>query len=107
MPSVVARHVPAEAGALRPSRAATPATAANTVPRRQVLEPVTRRGRLVIAPTAEDLELETASGRYELLGPYGTDAREGDEVEVTGLPDPTTRHPQMLPAILIQHMRRL
>lgn len=73
----------------------------------RVLESVTRRGRLVLAPTAEDLEFETTDGRFELLGPYGTEAHEGDEVEITGLPDPTARHPHTLPALLIQQMRRI
>jgi hypothetical protein len=72
------------------------------------LKPVTRRGRLVLAHhDSELLELETAHGRVELLGPYGTEAHEGDEVEITGLPDPTSRHPNMQPALLIQQMRRL
>lgn len=53
------------------------------------------------------LELETANSRFELLGPYGTEAHEGDEVEVVGLPDPTTRNGERLPALLIQRMRRL
>jgi hypothetical protein len=68
---------------------------------------VTRRGRLVLAPTADQLELETANGRFELLGPYGTEAHEGDEVEVVGLPDPSARSPHAIPALLIQQMRRL
>ncbi len=72
------------------------------------LKPVTRRGRLVLARyDADVLELETAHGRVELLGPYGTEAHEGDEVEVVGLPDPTTRNPDAPPALLIQRMRRL
>jgi hypothetical protein len=72
------------------------------------LRPVTRRGRLVLAHYDSDLlELETAHGRVELLGPYGTEAHEGDEVEIVGLPDPTSRHPNMQPALLIQQMRRL
>lgn len=72
------------------------------------LRPVTRRGRLVLAHHDSDLlELETAHGRVELLGPYGTEAHEGDEVEIVGLPDPTSRHPNMQPALLIQQMRRL
>jgi hypothetical protein len=72
------------------------------------LKSVTRRGRLVLAHHDSDLlELETAHGRVELLGPYGTEAHEGDEVEIVGLPDPTSRHPNMLPALLIQQMRRL
>jgi hypothetical protein len=75
--------------------------------RRPALQSVTRRGRLVLAPTADQLELETANGRFELLGPYGTEAHEGDEVEVVGLPDPSARTPHMLPALLIQQMRRL
>lgn len=53
------------------------------------------------------LELETAHGRFELLGPYGTEAHEGDEVEVVGLPDPTTRLGGGTAALLIQRMRRL
>lgn len=72
------------------------------------LKPVTRRGRLVLARyDADVLELETAHGRVELLGPYGTEAHEGDEVEIVGLPDPTSKHPTELPALLIQQMRRL
>jgi hypothetical protein len=72
------------------------------------LKPVTRRGRLVLARhDAELLELETAHGRVELLGPYGTEAHEGDEVEIIGLPDPTSRHPSAPPAVLIQQMRRM
>ncbi|HEX6338064.1 MAG TPA: hypothetical protein VFZ85_13975 [Jiangellaceae bacterium] len=72
------------------------------------LKPVTRRGRLVLAHHDSDLlELETAHGRVELLGPYGTEAHEGDEVEIVGLPDPTARHPNTQPALLIQQMRRL
>lgn len=72
------------------------------------LKPVTRRGRLVLAMyDAELLELETAHGRVELLGPYGTEAHEGDEVEIVGLPDPTARHADARPALLIQQMRRL
>jgi hypothetical protein len=72
------------------------------------LKPVTRRGRLVLARYDSDLlELETAHGRVELLGPYGTEAHEGDEVEIVGLPDPTSKHPQAQPALLIQQMRRL
>lgn len=106
-PGVLDQNLPAGPNVLRQSLAATPAKAADAVPRKQVLQPVTRRGRLVLAPTSEDLELETANGRFELLGPYGTEAHEGDEVEVTGLPDPTARHPHTLPAILIQQMRRI
>ena len=110
-PGVLGPYVAAEPGVLGQSLAATapkaPRAPRDSVPREPVLEPVTRRGRLVLAPTAEDLELETANGRFELLGPYGTEAHEGDEVEVTGLPDPTARHPQTLPAILIQQMRRI
>ncbi|HEX6235321.1 MAG TPA: hypothetical protein VFZ63_19485 [Jiangellaceae bacterium] len=72
------------------------------------LKPVTRRGRLVLAHYDADLlELETAHGRIELLGPFGTEAHEGDEVEIIGLPDPTSRHPSSPPALLIQQMRRL
>ncbi len=72
------------------------------------LKPVTRRGRLALAPyDADQLELETAHGRIELLGPYGTEAHEGDEVEVIGLPDPTSQHGNALPALLILQMRRL
>lgn len=72
------------------------------------LKPVTRRGRLVLARyDADQLELETAHGRVELLGPYGTEAHEGDEVEVIGLPDPSSRRPNVRPAILIQQLRRL
>lgn len=105
-PSALGQHGAAGPGALRQSLAAAP-KAKTAVPHKQVLEPVTRRGRLVLAPTAVDLELETTNGRFELLGPYGTEAHEGDEVEVTGLPDPTARHPNTLPAILIQQMRRI
>lgn len=86
----------------RQSSEVTPLTAP-----RPTLQPVTRRGRLVLAPTADLLELETANGRFELLGPYGTEAHEGDEVEVTGLPDPTSRSPHVAPAILVRQMRRL
>lgn len=104
----VLEHKPAGGpGVLGQSLATTPSKTTGTVPRKRVLEPVTRRGRLVLAPTAEDLELETANGRFELLGPYGTEAHEGDEVEVTGLPDPTARHPHTLPAMLVQQMRRI
>jgi hypothetical protein len=72
------------------------------------LAPVTRRGRLVLSRYDSDqLELETAHGRVELLGPYGTEAHEGDEVEVVGLPDPTSRRSNARPALLIQRMRRL
>lgn len=72
------------------------------------LQPVSRRGRLVLADYYSDrLELETAHGRIELLGPFVTEAYEGDEVEVIGLPDPTSRGGNGLPALLIQHMRRL
>lgn len=107
-PGVLGHNVATGPGVLGQSLAATPPKVAReAAPREPVLEPVTRRGRLVLAPTAEDLELETANGRFELLGPYGTEAHEGDEVEVTGLPDPTARHPQTLPAILIQQMRRI
>jgi len=87
--------------------AAAPSLEREVVPPSKVLESVTRRGTLVLAPTAEDLELETTNGRYELLGPYGTEAHEGDEVEITGLPDPTAQRPHTLPAILIQQMRRI
>jgi hypothetical protein len=70
-------------------------------------QPVTRRGRLVLADyDADQLELETAHGRIELLGPFGTAAYEGDEIEVVGLPDPTARR-NGHPALLIQTMRRL
>lgn len=69
---------------------------------------VTRRGRLVLARHDSDLlELETSHGRLELLGPHGTEAHDGDEVEIVGLPDPTLKHPNALPALLIQQMRRL
>ena len=72
------------------------------------LTSVTRRGRLVLARYDSDqLELETAHGRVELLGPYGTEAHEGDEVEVVGLPDPTSRRGNGQLALLIQQMRRL
>lgn len=71
-------------------------------------KPVTRRGRLVLSWSNTDLlELETAHGRFELLGPYGTEAHEGDEVEVVGLPDPTRRNRNGTSALLIQRMRRL
>lgn len=56
---------------------------------------------------SDRLELETANGRVELLGPYGTEAYEGDEVEIVGLPDPTSRRGNTQPALLIQQMRRL
>lgn len=93
----------------------TTVTAIARVPRQEQptdeaarLKPVTRRGRLVLAHHDSDLlELETAHGRVELLGPYGTEAHEGDEVEIVGLPDPTARHPNTQPALLIQQMRRL
>lgn len=92
---------------LNDSIAAARRKAAQTSPAKQVLEPVTHRGRLVLATTGVDLELETEDGRFELLGMYETEACEGDEVEVTGLPDPTLRHPQTLPAILIRQLRRI
>lgn len=107
VPGVLGHNHPGGPGVLGQSLAAAPPKTADVPAYKQVLEPVTRRGRLVLAPTAEDLELETANGRFELLGPYGTEAHEGDEVEVTGLPDPTARHPQTLPAILIQQMHRI
>lgn len=69
---------------------------------------VTRRGRLVLAHYDPDqLELETVNGRVELLGPHGTEVHEGDEVEVVGLPDPTSRRSEGLPALLILQLRRL
>lgn len=105
-PGVVGQNTTATPGVLQQSLAATPPTT-RPAPPKQVLEPVTRRGQLVLAPTAEELELETVNGRFELLGPFGTQAHEGDEVEVTGLPDPTARHPQTLPAILVQQIRRI
>lgn len=72
------------------------------------LQPITRRGRLVLADYDVDLlELETEDGRIELLGPFGTEAHEGDEVEVVGLPDPTVRRNNGHLALLIQQMRRI
>jgi hypothetical protein len=72
------------------------------------LQPVIRRGRLVLAHyDVDQLELETAHGRIELLGPFGTEAYEGDEVEVVGLPDPTARRTNGHLVLLVQQMRRL
>lgn len=89
-------------------------TSIHRVPRQEqraetaALKPVTRRGRLVLGRyDSEQLELETAHGRVELLGPYGTEAFEGDEVEIVGLPDPTTQHGDTQPALLIQEMHHL
>ncbi len=72
-----------------------------------LLKPVTRRGRLVSAVQAGGLDLQTESGRFELLGPYGLDAREGDEVEIVGVPAPWSRSSQSAPALLIRQMHRL
>jgi hypothetical protein len=71
-----------------------------------MLEPVTRRGRLVPAQQAGMLDLQTEDGRFELLGPLGLDSppREGEEVEVIGVPAPFSRS---LPALLIRQVRRL
>jgi hypothetical protein len=70
-----------------------------------LLRPVTRRGRLVTAPQAGGLDLQTEHGRFELLGPFGIDhPHEGDEVEVVGVPAPFSRS---APALLIRQMRRL
>lgn len=74
--------------------------------RNGAIKPVTRRGRLVLAPYDDTLELQTRDGRFELLGPYGTEAHEGDRVEVVGLPDPTN-YRNACPALLIQQMRRI
>jgi hypothetical protein len=70
------------------------------------LEPVTRRGRLVPAQQAGMLDLQTEDGRFELLGPFGLGdpPREGEEVEVIGVPAPFSRS---LPALLIRQVRRL
>ena len=72
-----------------------------------LLQPVTRRGRLVSAVQAGGLDLQTENGRFELLGPYGLDAREGDEVEIVGVPAPWSRSSHSAPALLIRQMRRL
>ena len=71
-----------------------------------MLEPVTRRGRLVPAQQAGMLDLQTEDGRLELLGPFGLDdpPREGEEVEVIGVPAPFSRS---LPALLIRQARLL
>lgn len=73
------------------------------------LEPVTRQGRLVTAPQAGGLDLQTENGRLELLGPFGLDdpPHEGDEVEVVGVPAPWSRSRHAAPALLIRQMRRL
>lgn len=90
------------------TRVAGAAVPERSGPEHTGLQPVSRRGRLVLADYYSDrLELETAHGRIELLGPFVTEAYEGDEVEVIGLPDPTSRGGNGLPALLIQHMRRL
>ncbi|MGH8825442.1 MAG: hypothetical protein ACRDVN_13340 [Jiangellaceae bacterium] len=72
-----------------------------------LLKPVTRRGTLVSAFQAGGLDLQTESGRFELLGPYGFDAREGDQVEIVGVPAPWSRSSHSAPALLIRQMRRL
>jgi hypothetical protein len=55
-----------------------------------LLQPVTRRGRLVSAVQAG-----------------GLDPREGDEVEIVGVPAPWSRSSHSAPALLIRQMRRL
>lgn len=87
-----------------PSRELPPQRRAN-VPSAQ-LSPVTRRGRLVVAVQAGGLDLETETGRFELLGPYGFEAHEGDEVEVVGVQAPEPRGRAAAPALLIRQMRR-
>ncbi|MGH8774331.1 MAG: hypothetical protein ACRDWI_03890 [Jiangellaceae bacterium] len=71
------------------------------------LSPVTRRGRLVMAVQAGGLDLQTEAGRFELLGPYGLEAHEGDEVEVVGVQAPPPRSRPAAPALLIRQMRRI
>ncbi|HJU96334.1 MAG TPA: hypothetical protein VJ644_00025 [Jiangellaceae bacterium] len=72
-----------------------------------LLQPVTRRGRLVSAIQAGGLDLQTENGRIELLGPYGLDVREGDEVEIVGVPAPWSRSSHSAPPLLIRQLHRL
>jgi len=95
-----------------PSRVPPPRRSHAPAPRNaptDKLEPVTRQGRLVTAPQAGGLDLQTESGRFELLGPFGLDdpPHEGDAVEVVGVPAPWSRSSHAAPALLIRQMRRL
>lgn len=93
-----------------PARIPLPRRVRRTIPRTSpvdLLMPVTRRGTLVPAVQAGGLDLQTENGRIELLGPYGLDAHEGDEVEVVGVPAPWSRSSNSAPALLIRQMRRL
>ena len=72
-----------------------------------LLKPVTRRGRLVAAGQRGGLDLLTQNGRFELLGSFDVDAREGDDVEVFGVPAPQSRGSSAAPALLVRQLRRL
>ena len=71
-----------------------------------LLKPVTRRGRLVSAGQRGGLDLLTENGRFELLGSFDFDAREGDDVEILGVPAPHSRGTSA-PALLVRELRRL
>ena len=72
-----------------------------------VLKPVTRRGRLIAAIQPGGLDLLTENGRFELLGPFGVDAREGDDVEIVGVPAPMSRGRVSSQTLLVREMRLL
>jgi hypothetical protein len=72
-----------------------------------LLRPVTRRGRLVAAIQSGGLDLLTENGRFELLGSFDVDAREGDDVEILGVPAPQSRGSRAAPALLVRELRRL
>jgi hypothetical protein len=72
-----------------------------------LIKPVTRRGRLVAAGQRGGLDLLTENGRFELLGPFGVDAREGDDVEIVGVPAPMSRGRVSSQTLLVREMRLL
>lgn len=71
------------------------------------LATVTRRGKLMPARRGGVLELETEEERVELLGPFASTARIGDEVEVVGFPAPQPHTTSSEPGMLVEAVRRL
>ncbi|NDL58194.1 hypothetical protein [Phytoactinopolyspora mesophila] len=68
---------------------------------------VTRRGKLMPARRGGVLELETDEERVELLGPFASSARVGDEVEVVGIPAPEPHDRPSEPGMLVREVRVL
>jgi hypothetical protein len=66
---------------------------------------VTRRGKLMPARRGGVLELHTEDERVELLGPFASSARIGDEVEVVGIPAPESHDLPSEPGMLVREVR--